>query len=211
MLDVLIKNGRVIDGTGNPRYPADVAIQADRVVAVERLDQAQATTVVDARGKIVCPGFVDGNGHSDWTFFANPTQASTIRQGVTTEVVGNCGNGFAPVSAHSAAFIASRLRVYAYDGPVAWSTCGQYLECVRALGTSANFAFLVGHNTVRLAAGVSGAAPSEVQIDAMRGYMRAALDVGALGMSSGLEFEPGIQATTDELVDLAHIVGEFDG
>lgn len=211
MLDVLIKNGWVVDGTGNPRYLADVAIQADRIVAVERLKQAQATTVIDATDKIVCPGFVDCNGHSDWTFFSNPTQESTIRQGVTTEVVGNCGNGFAPVTDSSREFVTARLRTYAYDGSVPWSGYGQYLDCVAGLGTSANFAFLVGHNTVRLAAGVAGSVASADQVTTMRGYVREAMHAGALGMSTGLEFEPGIQATTDELVDLAKIVGEYDG
>lgn len=212
MVDVLIRNGRVIDGSGNPSRPADVAIQGDRVIAVEPLGEGvTAARTIDATGKTVCPGFVDANGHSDWTFFPNPTQESTIRQGVTTEVVGNCGNNFAPVSPLSADFIAARLRVYAWDEPVTWTSFQSYLDAVRALGTSGNFAFLVGHNTVRLAAGVSSADPSADQVAAMRGYVREAMEAGALGLSSGLEFEPGVQARTEELIDLARIVGAYDG
>src|ERR1700716_3699412 len=109
MIDVLISNGWVADGTGNPRYPADVAIQGDRIVAVERLTGAQATQTIDATGKIVCPGFVDAHSHSDWSLFANPTAESTIRQGVTTEVVGNCGESFAPFTERARAHLTDRL------------------------------------------------------------------------------------------------------
>src|SRR4030088_3274449 len=84
MLDVLIRGGWVADGTGNPRYPSDVAIAGDRIVDVSRLDGATAHRVIDATGKIVCPGFVDAHSHSDWSLFANPTAESTVRQGVTT-------------------------------------------------------------------------------------------------------------------------------
>lgn len=123
MLDLLIRGGWVADGSGSSRFPAGVAIDSDHIVEVARhpLEAAQAKRVIDAKGKIVCPGFFDVNGHSEWTVCSNPTQESTVRQGVTTEVVGNCGNGFAPVSDVSRAFIAARLRMYAYDGPVDWT------------------------------------------------------------------------------------------
>src|SRR5919202_3772471 len=96
-LDVLIRNGRVADGTGNPLYPADVAIQGDRIVSVGHLPAGTAALrVIDATGKIVCPGFVDCHSHSDRSILANPTAQSTIRQGITTEIVGNCGGSYAP-------------------------------------------------------------------------------------------------------------------
>lgn len=213
MLDVLIRGGWVADGSGNPRYAADLAIQGDRIVEVSRhpLSGAQAERVIDASGKIVCPGFVDVNGHSDWTVFPNPTQESTVRQGVTTEVVGNCGNGFAPVSDVSRAFIAARLKMYAHDGPVDWSSYAEYIGRLSTLKTSNNFALLVGHNSLRLAAGVLGPDPTEDGLRRMEDYVREAMDAGALGMSSGLEFEPGLHSTTDELVRLAKIVGRYDG
>ena len=213
MLDVLIQGGWVADGSGSPRFPADVAIEGDRIVDVARhpLDGAQAKRVINATGKIVCPGFVDVNGHSDWTVFPNPTQESTVRQGVTTEVVGNCGNGFAPVSDLSRAFISARLAMYAFDDPVEWSSYAEYLEHIRGIGTSNNFGFLIGHNTLRLAAGVTASNPTEDEMRRMEDYVREAMDAGALGMSSGLEFEPGLHSTTDELVRLARVVGGYDG
>lgn len=210
MLDVLIRGGRVADGTGNPLYPADVAIQGDSIVEVGRLPGSTARRTIDATGKIVCPGFVDPNGHSDWTILTNPTGDSFIYQGVTTEIVGNCGNSFAPISAKSRPFMTARLRAHAYQGPVEWSSFGEYLETVSSMGSSTNMAWIVGHNAVRYAAGIFGAKVSDEGRRTMREYVREALDSGAVGFSTGLEFEPGRSATTEEIIDLAKIAGEFD-
>ena len=111
MLDVLIRNGWVADGTGSPPFLGDVAIEGGEIVEVGRLGAAAtATRVVDASGKVVCPGFVDPHSHSDFSLLANPTAESTIRQGVTTEVVGNCGWSYAPVSDHSREYMSGRLH-----------------------------------------------------------------------------------------------------
>jgi N-acyl-D-amino-acid deacylase len=211
VLDVLIRNGWIADGTGNPRYPADVAIEGERIVEVARLPEAPARRVIDATGKTVCPGFVDPNGHSDWTVLTNPTGDSFIHQGVTSEVVGNCGNSFAPVSELSRAFITARLRAHAYEGPVEWSSFAQYLDVAVESGSSTNMAWIVGHNAMRYAAGVAGPECSEDQARTMEGHVREAMEAGALGMSSGLEFEPGRSATTEELIRLAKVAGKYDG
>ncbi|MBI2942267.1 MAG: amidohydrolase family protein [Chloroflexi bacterium] len=211
MLDILIRDGRVVDGTGQPAYPADVAIQGDRIVAVERLPGAAARRVVDAAGKVVCPGFVDAHSHTDWSIQANPTAESTIRQGITTEIVGHCGWSNAPVSDLSRAMIAGRLQTYAYDGPVEWATFGEYLDVVGRPGFSCNLAWFVGHNAVRAAAGVVGPHATVDQLRAMEGYVREAMEAGALGLSTGLEFEPGRMAPTEEIVRLARVAGEYGG
>ncbi|MGI9145425.1 MAG: N-acyl-D-amino-acid deacylase family protein [Chloroflexota bacterium] len=211
MLDVLIKNGWVADGTGNPRYPADVGIQGERIVAVERLPGAQATTVIDAHGKIVCPGFVDAHSHSDWSLFANPTAESTIRQGVTTEVVGNCGESFAPFTELAREHLTGRLELYGYDGPVTWSSFREYLDVVSQLGTSANHVWLVGHSTLRAAVGLAGEHGTEDQLRSMEGFVREAMDAGALGLSTGLEYGAGREARTEEIVRLAKVVGGYHG
>jgi len=211
MLDVLIRNGWLADGTGNPTYPADVAIQGDRIADVGRLPGAQATRVVDATGKIVCPGFVDCHSHTDSTIQANPTAESTVRQGVTTEVVGNCGGSMAPVDDASRERTAARLRKSGYAGPTGWSTFAEYLEVIRKMGISENLAWLVGHGTIRTAAGVSGPTATEEHLRAMEDMVREAMDAGALGMSTGLEFEPGRMAPTSEIIRLAKVVGQRDG
>jgi N-acyl-D-amino-acid deacylase len=211
VLDVLIRGGWVADGTGNPRYPADVAIEGDRIVEVGRLDGAAAQRVIDATGKIVCPGFVDAHSHSDWSLFANPTGESTIRQGVTTEVVGNCGESFAPFTELARAHLTDRLALYGYTGPISWGSFGEYLEVIRQMGTSANLAWFVGHNTLRVAAGVAGSVASEDQLRQMEASVVEAMDAGALGMSTGLEYGAGREAQTPEIVRLARVVGTHDG
>lgn len=211
MLDVLIRGGWIADGTGNPVYPADLAIEDDSIVDIGRLDQAKAKTTIDAAGKIVAPGFVDINSHTDWSIFSNPNVESTVRQGVTTELVGNCGNGFAPVTAHSREFVTARLREFAYGGPVDWSDYAEYLEAISTLRTSNNLAFMVGHNTLRYAVGLFQEIPTREQMQAMEAFLREAMECGAMGLSSGLEFQPGRLAQIDELIRLNRIVGEYDG
>ena len=211
MLDVLIQKGWVADGTGNPTYPADVAIQDDRIVEVGRLAGAEAERVIDAAGKMVCPGFIDAHSHTDWTIHANPLAQSTIRQGVTSEIVGNCGTSNAPITNASREAIVGRLRDYAYKGPVEWTSFGEYLDLIRRMGTSCNLAWFVGHNTVRAAAGVTGSRATENEMQDMENAVREAMEAGALGLSTGLEFEPGRTAPTEEVNRLAKVAGEYGG
>jgi N-acyl-D-amino-acid deacylase len=212
-MGILIRNGWLADGTGNPLYPADVMIEDDRIVSVERLHDAQAERIIDASGKIVCPGFIDCHSHSDWTIHTNPKMQSTVRQGVTTEIVGNCGFSMAPLSTFSRKQFEGILRDFAYEGSVRWTSFGEYLETVARLKTSANLAWFVGHSAIRAAAGV--ATPShEVTADQMRtmeDYVREAMDAGAVGLSTGLEYEPGCKASTAEVIRLAQIAGTYGG
>lgn len=211
MLDILIRNGWIVDGTGNPAYPADVAIQGDTISTVGRSVGAQAAKIIDAAGKIVCPGFIDAHSHTDSTVLANPTVESTIRQGVTTEIVGNCGFSPAPVTDTSRTQIAGWMGRSGKETPINWKTYGEFLDIVSRMGISENIGWLVGHGTVRWAAGVNGPDVTEDQFRAMEGMVREAMEAGVLGMSTGLEFEPGRQATTEELIRVASVVGEYNG
>ena len=120
--------------------------------------------MIDAGGRVVCPGFVDPHSHSDFTLLTNPTAQSTIRQGVTTEVVGNCGWTYAPVSEASRPFIEARMRTFAYDGPIEWECFGEHLSFLANAGHSQNLAWFVGHNTVRYAAGVFAPLATEEEL-----------------------------------------------
>ena len=211
MLDILICNGWVADGTGNPTYPANVAIEGDRIVEVGRLEGAKAARSIDATGKIVCPGFVDTHSHSDRTILVNPTAQSTIRQGVTTEIVGHCGHSHAPLVAGAGSAGEHNLRELGFEGDVAWSTFAEYLDHIQRMGTSNNLGWMVGHNTVRFAAGVIGEAYTEDQMCVMQAHVAEAMEAGAMGLSTGLEFEPGRRASTEEVVRLAQVVGEYNG
>ena len=136
MLDILIRGGLVVDGTGSEPFAADVAVEDGVITGVGSLPGAQARRVIDATGLIVCPGLIDPHSHSDRSILGNPTAQSTIRQGVTTEVVGNCGATFAPLGPASAAVAASALAALGYEGPVDWRGFSGLLERVGEIGTS---------------------------------------------------------------------------
>jgi N-acyl-D-amino-acid deacylase len=212
-MNILIRNGWLADGTANPLYPADVMIKDDRIVAVEHLPEAQAEHIIEAKGKIVCPGFIDCHSHTDWTIHANPAMQSTVRQGVTTEIVGNCGFSMAPLSDISRNYCKEVLKSFAYNGPVAWSSFAEYLDTVAQMRTAENLAWFVGHSTIRATAGV--AVPSNDvtadQMKAMENHVREAMDAGVLGLSTGLEYEPGRLASTDEVTHLVKIAGAYGG
>ncbi len=214
-MDILIRNGLVADGTGNPLYPADVQIKDDRIAAVGRLPLTQDIRIIDATGKIVCPGFIDCHSHTDWTIHTNPTVQSTIRQGVTTEIVGNCGMGNAPTSDLSRENVASRLREFCYEEPVTWSSFGEYLDAISQMGTSCNLAWFVSHGAIRESIGIGGSTASsdinEDQMRTMENSVREAMEAGALGLSTGIEYEPGRLASTEEILRLAKVAGEYDG
>ncbi len=211
MLDVVIENGVVIDGSGRPGEPGDVAIGGGKIVAVGRVGHVEAARRLDASGLVVTPGFVDPHSHTDYTVHANRTAESTIRQGVTTEIVGNCGITNAPVSQYSKSSVVAALAIHGYEGPVSWSSFSEYLEDVERGGISQNLAWFVGHSAVRGAAGVRGAQPTEEELAAMEAHVEEAMEAGALGMSSGLEFREGRQATSEELERLVAVVGRHDG
>ncbi|MGE5618697.1 MAG: N-acyl-D-amino-acid deacylase family protein [Sphingomonadaceae bacterium] len=210
MLDLLIRGGWVADGTGNPAYPADIAIEGDRIVDVGRLPEAQADCTIDASGKIVCPGFIDAHSHTDSTILGNPTAESTIRQGITTEIVGNCGMSIAPVTEEALSGGMGGFGSFAGIHPRVGGF-GQILEYVAHLGTSQNLAWLLGHNTIRHVAGVSGSRVTQDQYRTMEGCIREAMEAGVLGFSTGLEFEPGRSATPEEITRLVGVVGQYGG
>lgn len=211
MFDLLIQGGWVVDGSGRARQRTDVAVVGDRVAAVGRVGEAGAHRVIDAKGMVVAPGFVDPHSHTDFTIHANRAAQSTIRQGVTTEVVGNCGITNAPVSDASQAEVKAQLSTLGYDGPITWRSFGEYLSDVGEGGISQNLAWLVGHSTIRSASGVIGRGPSDEGIAKMERYVEEAMDAGALGLSTGLEFRNGRFADSSELRRLAAVVGRRDG
>jgi N-acyl-D-amino-acid deacylase len=222
VLDVLIAGGTVLDGTGAAPRPAEVAIEGDRVRAVERLPDAAAGQVIDARGLVVAPGFIDMHSHGDFVLPGLPTADSKVHQGFTLEVVGNCGASLAPLTpARRQDVIDTALTVppLRWD----WTSFGSYLDRLREGGTSINVAALVGHGTVRIAAmGTTDARPGAAELESMRDHVRQAMADGAVGLSTGLIYPPGVFADTEEIVALAsaaagagglyasHIRGEGD-
>lgn len=197
MLGILIRNGWVVDGTGNPAFPGEVAIEGDRIVAIGHMPQADAEVVIDAQGKIVCPGFVDCHSHSDRSILGHRQALSSLYQGVTTEITGNCGMGVAPITDLNRRLVTDSLAGIA---ETTWSGCGEFLDRL-SQGIGINQGYQVGHNCVRQAAMQAplDRAPTEDEMRNMERLVAQALDEGAIGLSFGLEFMPGRAADAEEL------------
>lgn len=214
MYDLLITGGRVIDGAGNPWQRADVAIEGERIVAVSPLKGAAAKRVIDARGRFVCPGFVDFHTHSDLQALAYPRQEMKTRQGVTTEVIGHDGLGLAPVTSETAAQLRAQLAGWNGDPPEVdwdWSTITEYLDRFdRRVAT--NKAMLVPHGTVRLAVmGMENRAPTEDELERMLALVDQGMREGAVGLSTGLSYAPAMFADDDELIALCQVLRPYNG
>jgi len=211
--DLLIKNGNVIDGRGNPEpfipwYQADVAISGEKIAKVGNINTSAAKKIIDARGLIVSPGFIDIHSHSDAYLIENPKAESKIRQGVTTEVVGNCGMSAAPVSGDykpPKSIIPEELEMN-------WVTMGSYLNELEQNGTSVNVIPLVGHSNIRGAVmGYKSDQVSDRQLNKMKEVLEEAFNSGAWGMSSGLIYPPGSFSDEEELTELCKLVKKYDG
>lgn len=200
--DLLILNGTVVDGTGTPAFKMDLAIKADRVVALGDFSGAEAGRIIDAKGCHVCPGFIDVHSHSDAYLLIEPSAASKIYQGVTTEVVGNCGASAAPLM--GAYHMPSDWLDKEY--PAKWSTVAEYRALFESVQPAVNAALLIGHNTLH--AGVCGYEPRGASADEMRQmkrHLEQAFEDGACGLSSGLLYAPGSAVPAEELVELARV------
>ncbi len=185
--DALIVNGRVVDGTGNPWFVADVAIKNGRIVEIGKLDPKRAARVIDAKGLIVAPGFIDVHTHIEGGITEFPAAENFVRMGVTSVVTGNCGS--------------SALNL------------NEWFSRLETLGISINVASLIGHNTVRRA-GMNGdfdRPPTPEELQKMRELVAQAMRDGAVGLSTGLEYIPGTYGKTDEIVELAKTSAEFGG
>jgi N-acyl-D-aspartate/D-glutamate deacylase len=208
MTDLLVANALVVDGSGRPAYPGGVAIEGDRITRVLRPDDSEppAHRRIDAGGHVLAPGFVDVHTHSDVSPFVEPGMDGMLRQGVTTVVVGNCGGSAFPAAG------AAQMAALAGVGPDAiaadWRTFGEYLERLEAQHPATNVAALVGHGSLReVALGPDQRRPPTTrEADAMRGLLADALDEGAVGLSTGLIYVPGLHATTAEITDLARVL-----
>jgi N-acyl-D-amino-acid deacylase len=207
MFDILIQNGMLIDGTGNPGHHADLGIRQGVIVAVGNLKGSSARYKVNAEGRVVCPGFIDCHTHSDATVEYNLRFDSTLRQGVTTEVVGNCGMSTAPFPQTGGS---RGFGSFGNDPVPHGRTLAEHMRVLEKKGMSANLAWLVGHNTLRRIAGAASNEVTQEQQYAMECALHAALQDGAIGMSSGLEYEPGRSANPQEIVRLAAILKEYD-
>ena len=210
MLDVVVKDGTVVDGTGRPAVRADVAIENGRIVDVGTLNNAHAEMVLDASGLVVSPGFIDLHTHSDFTLAANGRAESQVHQGVTTEVVGQCGVSCAPARSR----VDVELMAPGYtDGAVdiGWRSFGEYLDHLDKIQLGVNVAAFVGHGTLhRAVLGDALRSADEEEMVEMKTLLAESIEQGAYGFSTGLEYWPGSLASPDQLADMAAIAASKD-
>lgn len=216
MFDIKIINGMVIDGIGDTRYRADIGITGDQITAIGNLADAPALETVDARGQIVCPGFVDVHTHSDMCLMYDHLGSSKIYDGVTTEVIGNCGIGVAPVSDDKKEQLITYLNTRLIGSlPVKlelpWNTMDEYLTALQACSPATNVVPLVSHGAIRInEMGFARGRPTEEQLSRMRHEVKKAMQTGCFGLSSGLMYMPGEYSDVDELGALSAEVSPYD-
>jgi len=214
--NIIIKNGRIIDGTGNPWYSGEIGIKDGKIAKISPKIENDAKKVIDASGLMVCPGFIDIHSHTDFILPASRGQESTLYQGVTTAVVGMCGEGMAPIpkgKEEEFLKLVSTINPVLAQFEYPYHTYAEYLDYNEKKRNSANLSFFIGYGNLQWASGQGGenrsANPTELQ--KMKDYLREAMEAGAFGMSTGLIYVPQIYAKTEEIIELAKVVAEYNG
>jgi len=207
--DVVIRNGRIYDGSGRPAFVGDVAVRGDTIARVGRLGRGRGRLEIDATGLAVAPGFINMLSWATESLIADGRALSDIRQGVTLEVFGE-GWSMGPLNDAMKAEMKRQQGDIKYD--IEWTTLGEYLEYLVRRGVAPNVASFVGATTVRVhVLGYENRAPTPVELERMKDLVRQAMEEGALGVGSALIYAPGAYARTDELVELARVAARYGG
>jgi len=210
--DLLITNALIVDGSGAPPVPGSLATRGDRIAAVGQVS-GDATRVIDAEGRAVAPGFIDVHAHDDAAVVRDPAMDFKIMQGVTTDVVGNCGAGVAPAASDDfRAFFPRGWGAILGDSDLPWRSTAEYFNAVDAARPACNVAAYVPHGVLRYhAMGLDRAVPSDQQLQRMSDLLEEGMAAGAIGMSTGLIYPPGVFARTEEIIELARIAARYGG
>jgi len=207
--DILIKGGTIYDGTGAAPIKADIGIKGDRIVAIGNLRDAQATTVIDASGLAVAPGFINMLSHSEGSLVADGRSQSEIRQGVTTEIFGE-GTSAGPLNAEMRTRALAQQGDYKFDIP--WTTLAEYLTYLETRGVSPNVASFIGAGTVRTyVIGLEDKKATTEHLQRMREVVRREMEAGALGIGSSLIYAPDTYASTEELIEMCKEAAKYQG
>jgi len=210
MFDMIIHRGKVINGEGTPAITTDIGITDGKIVGMGDFGDLNDPRTINAAGLAVAPGFIDIHSHSDWTLMPFPDADTPIRQGITTEVVGNCGLSFAPVGDKH--LLTTIIPEFVRDDiELTWSSFGDYLHDLENQGLTNNVIHLVGHSALRIAVmGFDSRPPTADELVDMVGLLEESLDQGAGGLSFGLEYPPGNNAVLHEMVALCNLVARRD-
>jgi N-acyl-D-aspartate/D-glutamate deacylase len=209
LFDIVIRNGRILDGTGRPAYAADIAIQGDSIAAIGNVGNAKANKEIDVAGQIVSPGFIDMLGQSETALLIDNRALSKLSQGITSEITGE-GGSIAPQNEKTLAPLKPYLDHYHLT--VDWNSLDGYFRRLERVGTPINIGTYVGAAQVREAViGDDDRAPTPAELDRMKSLVAQAMQQGALGLSTALIYPPGHYAKTDELIALAKVAARYGG
>jgi N-acyl-D-amino-acid deacylase len=207
--DLIIANGHIIDGTGSPWYSGDVGIRSGRIAAIGNLAGSAAKRRIDAAGEVVAPGFIDMLGQSEFTILVDPRLPSKIYQGITTEITGE-GNSVAPMTGQARIEAAQTLEHYGLKAD--WQSLGEYFARLERQGIGINLASYVGATTLReIVIGDENRPPTAAELARMQALVREAMEQGAVGVSTALEYAPAPYASTEELIALASAAAPYGG
>ena len=208
-IDILIKNGLIVDGSGDEPFFSDVAISGDRILAIGSFSEFDADSIIPAKGLVVAPGFIDAHAHSDFTLLADSRAEGKILQGVTTEINGNCGMSAAPLYGKAQERREEDLRELGISER--WNTVGEYRMIIGKRGVALNFALLAGHGNIRGSIiGYEDREPSREEHADMKRLLEEAVRDGCFGLSTGLIYPPGIYSRTEELAELGSVLKHHD-
>jgi N-acyl-D-amino-acid deacylase len=238
MYDIIIRNGSIVDGTGREQYIADIGVKDGKIEQIGQLNEIEAEKVIDAQGRHITPGFIDPHSHADMSLLVWPKNEAYTLQGVTTQICGNCGLAAAPIGdklwefwcweykcmnrVHKSIFEPYKFQTSKeqmvkalkedYDLDVSWKTLGEFMELAEGKGFSCNYYPLSGHNHIRNAVmGDAKRHATEEELEQMKAILRAEMEAGSQGFSTGLDYEPGRNADTDEIEALVRVAGEYGG
>ena len=216
MVDLLVQNGTIVDGSGGPAYVSDIAVKNGKIETIGPSLKIENRKVLDASGKVVCPGFIDIHSHTDATILINTKAESKIRQGITTEIVGNCGMSAAPITTEFLQESKDHLTVNSDFGKAddigkSWLSFGEYVQHLDGSSLGINLMPLVGYGTLRSSVmGLKSGPPTEKEMRTMEDLLAKSLEEGAAVLSSGLEYIPDSLCQTEELIQLAKVVKRYD-
>ncbi len=208
---VIIKNGQILDGLGKAPVKTDIGISGTQIEALADFGEASADRIIDAQDRFVAPGFIDIHTHTDTELLVNPKAESKIRQGVTTEVAGNCGSSPFPLNDKMLQNMNKRLKEkYGFEGD--WQDIAGFYRALERKKIAFNYMSFTGHGDLRTyVVGKNDVAPSKTQMTEMKRLLQRSMEQGSLGLSTGLEYAPGSYAETGEIIELCQVVAQNGG
>jgi len=209
--DIIIKDGRIFDGLGNEAFVSDIGISENFIKYIGKISSSRGKSIIEAKNLTVCPGFIDAHDHTDVGLLVNPKAESSIRQGITTVISGNCGASPFPIAEEIFEDTKENMKEE-YQIDLTWRDIKGFFSALEEKGIAINYSTLVGQGAIRGAAmGFNDRPPKDEDLEMMKSLVEENIKNGAVGLSSGLEYAPGSYAQADEIAELCRVVAQYDG